>query len=322
MLRRAGLAFLLLLVVLGLPLGVAPWFGWGAALGLPQTFVVERGASLTEVARALERQQLVHSAGQFRVLARVLGSDDPVQAGRYRLATGMAWRDILKALQEGRTEPLAVTIPEGWPSSLVAERLNALPSLAGKVKPPPEGSILPDTYDYEPGESRAAVLGRMQAAMTRALAEEWPKRSNRAVVKTPEEAVILASIVEKETGKASERRTIAGVYSNRLRIGMKLDADPTVIYPITKGKPLGRRIRRSELNRDTGYNTYLQPGLPAGPIANPGLESLRAVLDPAETDALYFVADGSGGHVFATTLAEQNRNVERWFALRRQRGEM
>jgi UPF0755 protein len=142
------------------------------------------------------------------------------------------------------------------------------------------------------------------------------------VVKSPAEAVVLASIVEKETGKASERRTIAGVYSNRLAVGMKLDADPTVIYPITAGKPLGRRIRQSELRRDTGYNTYLKPGLPKGPIANPGRDSIMAVLDPAETDALYFVADGSGGHVFGKTLAEHNANVARWFALRRQRGEM
>ena len=320
--RRAILAFLLLLAVLGLPLAVAPWFGWGSALGLPQRFTVERGASLNDVAQALKREKLVSFAGQFRLLARILGGDQPVQAGRYRLARGMAWRDILQTLQQGRTEHLAVTIPEGWPAVLVAERLNALHSLGGKVVPPPEGSILPDTYDYEPGEARAAVLRRMRTAMTKAVAAEWPKRSKRAVVKTPQEAVILASIVEKETGKAAERRTIAGVYSNRLRIGMKLDADPTVIYPITKGKPLGRRIRRSELQRDTGYNTYLKPGLPAGPIANPGLASIRAVLDPADTKALYFVADGSGGHVFAATLAEQNRNVERWFALRRQRGEM
>ncbi|WP_439546734.1 endolytic transglycosylase MltG [Sandarakinorhabdus sp.] len=320
--RRAGLAFILLLVVLGLPLGVAPWFGWGSALGMPQPFTVERGASLGQVARALKNAKLVQSAGQFTFLARVLGSDKPVQAGRYRLARGMAWRDILKTLQDGRVEHLYVTIPEGWPSVQVAERLNALRSLSGTAAAPREGSILPNTYEYEPGEARNAIIKRMQAAMAKTLAEEWPKRSARAVVKTPEEAVILASIVEKETGKASERRTIAGVYSNRLRIGMKLDADPTVIYPITQGKPLGRRIRQSELQRDTGYNTYLKPGLPAGPIANPGLASIRAVLDPAQTDALYFVADGTGGHVFANTLAEQNRNVERWFALRRQRGEM
>jgi UPF0755 protein len=142
------------------------------------------------------------------------------------------------------------------------------------------------------------------------------------VVKTPQEALILASIVEKETGKAAERPTVAGVYANRLRIGMKLDADPTVIYPITKGKPLGRRIRRSELNAITGYNTYREVGLPAGPIANPGRASIAAVLDPAPTKALYFVADGTGGHVFADTLDQHNANVAKWFAIRRQRGEM
>jgi len=182
--------------------------------------------------------------------------------------------------------------------------------------------VLPQTYDFTEGEPRVAVLARMQAAMDRTLAELWPTRTARAAVKTPQEALILASIVEKETGKPSERRTIAGVYSNRLRIGMKLDADPTVIYPLTRGKPLGRRILRSELQADTGYNTYARPGLPAGPIANPGRDSIAAVLDPAETEALFFVADGSGGHVFAATLAEHNANVRRWYALRRSRGEM
>lgn len=319
--RTAG-AFIALLLLVGLPILMAPWFGWGAAPGPAQTFEVRKGDSLAAVAGRLHDAGMVSSAGQFRLLARLFGKDAPVQAGRYRLAPGMAWQDVLAALQQGRVERHSITIPEGWPSVLVAERLNAIPDLSGTVAPPPEGSVMPDTYAYEPGEPRAAVLKRMQAAMNSALAELWPTRSARAVVKTPDEAVILASIVEKETGKAGERRMIAGVYSNRLRIGMKLDADPTVIYPITQGRPLGRRIRRSELQRDTGYNTYLRPGLPAGPIANPGRDSLKAVLDPAETDALYFVADGTGGHVFARTLAEQNANRERWFAIRRQRGEM
>lgn len=320
--RRALLAFAALLILLGAPLAVAPWFGWDQEPGAGQSFVVERGASLAGVARDLETAGLVSNAGQFRVLARFLGGDTPVQAGRYRLTKGQPWADILTTLQKGEVERFAVTIPEGWPAVLVAERLNAVPGLKGQVAVPAEGSVLPDTYEYQPGEDRAAVLKRMQAAMTKTLADLWPKRSAKAVVTSPEDAIVLASIVEKETGKASERRTIAGVYSNRLRIGMKLDADPTVIYPITAGKPLGRRIRRSELNRDTGYNTYLKPGLPRGPIANPGRDSIMAVLDPAETDALYFVADGSGGHVFARTLAEQNANRERWFAIRRQRGEM
>jgi UPF0755 protein len=182
--------------------------------------------------------------------------------------------------------------------------------------------VLPDSYSYERGESRAAVLQRMQAAMKKTLAELWPKKGPNSVVKTPREAVILASIVEKETGKAFERPMIAGVYSNRVRIGMKLDADPTVIYPVTKGRPLGRRILRSELQANNGYNTYAMAGLPAGPIANPGRESIAAVLNPAQTQALYFVADGTGGHVFANSLAEHNANVQKWFAIRRARGEM
>jgi UPF0755 protein len=158
--------------------------------------------------------------------------------------------------------------------------------------------------------------------MTRTIDALWPNRSNDCPVATPDDAIILASIVEKETGKPGERPMIAGVYCNRLRIGMKLDADPTVIYPVTKGKPLGRRILKSELHAQNGYNTYERPGLPEGPIANPGKASIEAVLHPAQTKALYFVADGTGGHVFANTLAEQNANVAKWYAIRRQRGQM
>jgi UPF0755 protein len=205
---------------------------------------------------------------------------------------------------------------------MVHERLMKAATLTGEAPVPEEGSVLPNSYSYQRGEARSAVMKRMQAAMTKTLNELWPKRNPATVVKTPQEAIILASIVEKETGKASERRMIAGVYSNRLRVGMKLDADPTVIYPITKGKPLGRRILRSELNADNGYNTYARAGLPLGPIANPGKESIAAVLNPEPTQALYFVADGTGGHVFANTLAEHNANVRKWFAIRRARGEM
>ena len=215
-----------------------------------------------------------------------------------------------------------LTIPEGTPSITVQEKLAALPFATGEAPLPGEGSVLPDSYTYERGETRAAILKRMTGAMAKELAALWAGRKGDCPVATPAEALTLASIVEKETGKAAERRLVAGVYCNRLRIGMKLDADPTVIYPITKGKPLGRRIKRSELDAITGYNTYREPGLPSGPIANPGKLSIAAVLDPAPTKALYFVADGTGGHVFADTLAEHNANVARWFALRRARGEM
>ena len=228
----------------------------------------------------------------------------------------------MNLLQHGRPVQRLVTIPEGMPSVLVHERLMAIPYLTGEIEVPEEGSVLPNTYSYQRGETRAQLLERMQAAMRRELARLWPQRTPLSAVSTPREAIILASIVEKETGQASERRMVAGVYTNRIKQGMKLDADPTVIYPITRGRPLGRRIRQSELRADTGYNTYVRPGLPDGPIANPGRESIAAVLNPAQTDALYFVADGRGGHVFAKTLAEHNANVARWYAIRRARGEM
>lgn len=320
--RRVLVAFLALLLVIGVPLLVAPWFGVGGTLGAPVSFTVAKGASLAAVSQDLDKAGLVEAPRQFRLLARLFGGGHPVQAGTYKLTPGAPWRDYLRTMQKGAVERHAITIPEGMPSVLIAEKLRAETRLTGDVSVPPEGSVLPETYDFTPGEPRAKVMARMQEAMDKAVAELWPGRSAHSVVKTPAEAIILASIVEKETGKAAERRQVAGVYSNRLAKGMKLDADPTVIYPITRGKPLGRRIRQSELAADTGYNTYLKPGLPKGPIANPGRASIAAVLDPAPTDALFFVADGSGGHVFAATLSEHNTNVTKWYALRRQRGEM
>ena len=215
-----------------------------------------------------------------------------------------------------------MVIPEGLPSVLVRERLLRAPYLTGEVAVPEEGSVLPNGYTYRRGESRAAVLARMQAAMRTELARLWAQRRPGAAVHSPREAIILASIVEKETAKAAERRLVAGVYSNRLRQNMPLQADPTVIYPVTQGRPLGRRILASELRARNGYNTYVIRGLPQGPIANPGRASIAAVLDPAPTPALYFVADGTGGHIFANTLAEHEANVTRWRAIRRARGEL
>ena len=198
----------------------------------------------------------------------------------------------------------------------------AEPRLKGEIPVPAEGSILPDSYAFTTGETRAAVVKRMQTAMNKAFDELWTKRSPRTAAKDRNEALTLASIVEKETGVPSERRTVAGVYTNRLAVGMKLQADPTIIYPITKGKPLGRRILRSEIVAVNDYNTYSMTGLPKGPIANPGKASIAAVLDPEANDYLYFVAKGDGGHAFARTLSEHNANVQKWYQLRRDRGEM
>lgn len=312
----AGAAFALLLVIYFL------WWGPGPKRG-PHTVVVEEGSTLSSVSRQLEKEGAIPgTARTYRLMARLFGSDDPIQAGEFEVPKGMGGSSILDLLQHGKPVQRLITVTEGMPSIIVAEKLAANRFLMGPLPEIPEGSVLPDSYGYERGESRVEVVRRMQSAMTRTLNQLWPKRSTACPIVTKDQALILASIVEKETGKPTERPMIAGVYCNRLRIGMKLDADPTVIYPVTKGKPLGRRIRKSELNAMNGYNTYRRPGLPEGPIANPGKASIAAVLHPAQTNALYFVADGTGGHAFAETLAEQQANVAKWFAIRRARGQM
>ena len=317
---------ILIAAVLGLLFGAGGflllWASAGPKPG-PHRVTVKEGSTLASVAAQLEGEGVIPgTASTFRAMARLFGSSDPIQAGEFEIPAGTGGAKVLDILQHGRPVVRLVTIPEGMPSIMVQEKLAAIPELTGIAPLPAEGSVLPNSYDWQKGETRAAVLKRMTDAMTSELDTLWARRKSNCPVNSKEEAVTLASIVEKETGKPSERRTVAGVYCNRLRIGMKLDADPTVIYPITKGKPLGRRIRRSELNAVTGYNTYREPGLPAGPIANPGRESIAAVLDPAPTKALYFVADGTGGHVFANTLAEHQANVAKWYAIRRARGEM
>jgi UPF0755 protein len=311
----------LILSILAIGFVLKTWYGDGPS-ARDRNFVVEQGATLTSAARKLEKQHFIRSAPAFTKFAAVLGSGDPVRAGEFTIPAQASGAQILDILQHDQPIRRLVTIPEGMPSILVYERLRGEPRLAGPVTVPEEGTILPDSYSYESGDTRAAVLKRMQDAMTKELDSLWARRQPDLAVATKRDAVILASVVEKETGKVSERPMVAAVYSNRIKVGMPLQADPTVIYPITNGRPLGRRILRSELRADNGYNTYARAGLPKGPIANPGKESIAAVLNPARTQALYFVADGTGGHVFANTLAEHNANVRKWYAIRRSRGEM
>ena len=311
-----------LLIVAALGAFFLLWAGPGPT-AQPITIVVDSGSSIARVAQQLDEAGAIRgNAATFRGFARLFGAHAPVQSGEFLLPPGISAEAILYQLQFGRPVQRLVTIPEGMPSVQVQERLMANPYLTGAIDVPPEGSVLPDTYSFRRGETRAAVLGRMQAAMRAELARLWARRSPGAPVVSPEAAIILASVVEKETGKASERRLIAGVFGNRLRRGMPLQSDPTVIYPVTHGRPLGRRILQSELNANNGYNTYRSAGLPIGPIANPGRASIAAVLDPAPTGALYFVADGTGGPVFADTLQQHLAKVARWYAIRRTRGEM
>ncbi|MHA6333943.1 endolytic transglycosylase MltG [Qipengyuania sp. CAU 1752] len=305
---------------------VGGWFAWGwygaSNIDEDTSFIVPSGSSLTAVANKLEEEGLIGSSDAFLLRAKILGGGDPIQAGEFELEAGSSPARILDKFQRGDTINRFVTIPEGLPSIMVWERLMAEELLTGEIPVPEEGSVLPDTYSFERGEARTAVLARMQAAMRNYLAEAWPKRGSDIAVDNIRDAVILASVVEKETGVPQERDMVAGLYSNRVKRGMLLQADPTIIYPITKGKPLGRRIRQSEIAAINGYNTYTRVGLPAGPITNPGRESIAAVLNPAKTSAVFMVADGTGGHVFADTLDEHNANVEKWYQLRRQRGEM
>jgi len=320
--KRLGLVLVALVLLAGIGLVAAQSYLGEATIEEETAFIVPRGASLASVAAELEKQGHITSAEAFLLQARLFGSDDPIQAGEFRLRPDMSQGDILEAFQSGDVIRRFVTVPEGMPSILVHERLMAEELLTGEIDVPEEGSILPDTYSFERGQSRAEIVERMQAAMDEFLAQAWQERAPNTAVDTKEEALILASIVEKETALADERKMVAGALSNRVRIGMMLGADATTIYPITKGKPLGRRIRVSELRDPNPYNTRAVAGLPPGPITNPGREAIEAVLDPAETDALYYVADGTGGHAFAATLAEHSRNVAKWRAIRRERGEL
>ena len=272
---------------------------------------------LGSVATRLEEQGLIANRYVFQLGGRALERAAALKAGDFRIPAGASMEDILIELTEGNPIRYAVVIPEGWSSYEVLQRVNANENLVGEVAGlPAEGSVLPGSYDYVPGDTRQSVIDRMQAAMTTALADVWATRQPDLPIETPEELLVLASIVERETGVASERPQVAAVFVNRLREGMRLQSDPTIIYGITQGQaPLGRGLRRSEIEQVTDYNTYQIDGLPPTPIANPGIEALQAVANPDSHDYLYFVAKGalpSEGHVFAETYAEHRQNVAQY----------
>lgn len=288
-------------------------------LVVPVTVDITPGMTLSKAAQQLESAGVLRSAWELRAQARLFAPSEPIKAGEYDFTPGASPQSVLLRLQSGDVVLHRLTIPEGTPAVLVHEMLLAEDKLNGDIPVPAEGSVLPETYRFQRGQERKVVLEGMQQAMRDLIGELWPQRAAGLPLKTPREAIILASVVEKEAGNPDEYGQIAGVFVNRLRLGMRLEADPTVIYPVTKGKPLRRRIRLSELRAENDYNTYTRDGLPAGPIAMPGRGAIEAVLNPAKTDAIFFVADGSGGHVFARTLAEHERNVANWRQLRRER---
>jgi UPF0755 protein len=293
--------------------------------------VIPRGEGVQEIAARLEREGIVSDRRLFvaQYLSQSLhirltgGKEISLQAGEFEFRKQASMKDVLETLAQGKAVLYRLSVPEGLTSQQIVARLMAEENLSGEItEVPPEGSLLPDTYRFSRGMARSDILERMKADQKRFLATIWDKRQSDLPFKTIEQAIVLASIVEKETGRADERERIAGVFVNRLKRGMRLQSDPTIIYGIAGGQgTLGRPITRSDIDTPTPYNTYAITGLPPGPIANPGRAALEATLNPAKTKDLYFVADGTGGHVFAATLEEHNANVKSWRKLEAERGE-
>ena len=284
-------------------------------LSQPNNVIIEHGRSTPEIAVLLENTGVVSDHRLFVLatyLTRATGGN--LKAGEYAFPAGASLAQVLAIIRSGRAVVHKVAVPEGWTSTQVVERVNGHPALTGTITDiPPEGSLLPDTYVFQRGASRDALIARMSEAQEALLDELWSKRAPDLPIRTKEEALILASIVEKETGVAEERQQVAAVFINRLRRNMRLQSDPTIIYGITAGQGrLDRPISRGDISQRTPYNTYRIDGLPPTPIANPGRQAIAAVLQPGTADHLYFVADGSGGHVFARTLKEHQENVRRW----------
>lgn len=286
-------------------------------------FVIPKGIGVNAIAERLEREGVINDRRIFVGSTLYFKVQDKLKAGEYEIRKAASMRDVLDTLVQGRAILHKVSVPEGMTSLQVIERLNAHEMLKGEIeKTPGEGTLLPDTYKFSRGMTRQDLLDRMQAAQSKFIGNLWEKRQPNLPVKTPEEAIILASIVEKETGRADERSRIAGVFVNRLRKGIPLQSDPTIIYGLVGGEgKLGRGILRSELEKETPYNTYKIKGLTPTPIANPGRAAIEAVLNPAKTTDLYFVADGTGGHAFAPTLAKHNENVVTWRKIEKERRE-
>jgi UPF0755 protein len=282
--------------------------------------MVPAGAGMKTIARIFAREGVIKSPGIFVMVSRVTRLDRNIRAGEYLIPPGASLRKLLEILRSGQVVLHKLTIPEGLTSQEITQILEATPELAGKIeKIPPEGSLLPQTYYYILGDERPEILARMQRAMSDFISNAWPFRAEGLPFASSAEALILASIVEKETGFVDERAHVAGVYINRLNKGMPLQADPTVAYGLSAGAGLDRGLSLNDLHRPTPFNTYLFRGLPPQPITNPGAKAIEAVLNPMKTDDLYFVADGTGGHSFAATLEEHNDNVARWRRVERAR---
>lgn len=284
-------------------------------------FTIPRGAGLSLISQRLEAEGFIQNAFLFKAVTKLRGNEANFKAGEFYLSKNMSMASVYDGLANGKAILYPFTAAEGLTSAMIVRSLDSVNSLKDdNPDVPAEGTLLPETYLTPRGMTQSQLLQKMALAQKQLLDDAWEQRDPTIPVKTKREAIILASVVEKETGIGMERGMVAGVFTNRLRQGMKLQSDPTIIYGITKGEPLGRRIRRSEIDRATDWNTYQIPALPKTPICNPGKDAILAVLNPDTTDALFFVADGTGGHAFARTLREHERNVAKWRKIQRERG--
>jgi peptidoglycan lytic transglycosylase G len=313
-----GNAIISVFVLAALAAGIALFFGKQrfeapGPLAADRIVNIPRGSGMRDIADTLSREGVIDQAWLFIGGVLVLKAREDLKAGEYEFKARSSMRDVVATIVEGKVVAHQVSIPEGLTSEQIVGRLLQDDVLAGDVKEiPREGSLLPDTYNFGRGVTREQMIVRMQQAEQRVLRDTWEHRAADLPLKTPEQLVVLASLVEKETGKPEERTRVAAVFVNRLKQRMRLQSDPTIIYGLVGGKgSLGRPITKNEIEQPTPYNTYIIDGLPPGPITNPGRASLEAAANPARTRELYFVADGTGGHAFAETYEQHQKNVAR-----------
>jgi UPF0755 protein len=318
------------IVLATLAAGIAVWLGkrefdGPGPLTHTDTVLIKPGTGVSDIAALLERQGMISDARIFRLGLRAYGNDGQLKAGEYEIKAGASMHDIMELLKSGRSVQYALTIPEGMTVEQAFARIAAIEELDGEMPAelPPEGSLAADTLRFTRGAKRQDLIEKLMADQKALVESIWERRQEGLPLKDINEFVTLASIVEKETGRADERPRVAAVFINRLKKGMRLQSDPTILYGLFggKGRPTDRPIFRSDIEKQTPYNTYTINGLPPGPIANPGRAALEAVANPSNTNELYFVADGTGGHVFATTLEEHNENVARYRAFQKKQQE-
>ena len=316
----AGLTFLAILA-----LGAGGYLGYREVMNpgpSEQNTIVllKNGSAVSTIAHQLEEEGVIKHPELFIAAVRLRGVQSAIKAGEYEFPAGASVMDVIDLLIEGKSILHYFTAPEGLTTAQIIRLIEANVTLVGEVsETPAEGELLPETFAFTRGETRDGLVRRMIKDQDALIDQLWPDRALELPFSTPAEAIILASIVEKETGVESERAHIASVFVNRLKRGMRLESDPTIIYGLTQGEPLGRGLRLSELRSQTPYNTYVIAGLPPTPIANPGRASIEAVLNPMETEDLFFVADGTGGHAFASNLRDHQRNVDAWRRIERER---